>query len=146
MTSPADVLKNIENEKVFEQKRQIELLKKAEQAEEERKLLQKTVYDISNPSPALVIGIVLMILIGMYYIYVLYLKPDMTGIWYDEMGNKWIIKHCKFSNTFAVTLNNTYSGAGALYDNYVQYGNLIGVWDYADNIHFTNGSTLERLQ
>jgi hypothetical protein len=81
----------------------------------------------------------------LYVIYIIFLKPSVSGTWIDSLGNEWYLNHNTFKNIFTVSINDLPSGKGVLYDNYIRYGELIGIWDYSNTILFTNGITLERL-
>ena len=111
----------------------------------ESEILTKTIYDISNPSPIVVTAIIIGILLILYVIYIIFLKPSVSGTWIDSLGNEWYLNHNTFKNIFTVSINDLPSGKGVLYDNYIRYGELIGIWDYSNTILFTNGITLERL-
>ena len=134
--SAAEQMVIIERERETEKARQIALLENAAKAEEERKLLQKTVYDSSNPSPIFVTCMVIGTLLIMYIVYVIFLKPCMSGIWIDIAGNQWYIDHSVVKNIFTVYID----------DNYLQFGDLVGVWNYSDQIFFTDGFELNRLR
>lgn len=144
-TAPDDVIKQIENDRQQQQLYESQLKEAAIRAEQERVLLQKKIYDISNPSPIFVAVLVVAILIAMYIIYVIFLKPCMSGNWMDQAGNEWNIEHNRFTGNFRVKINNECRGVGKSLDNYVQYGNLVGVWNYNDVIYFTEGWQLQRI-
>lgn len=144
--SAAEQMAIIERERETEKARQTALLENAAKAEEERKLLQKTVYDSSNPSPIFVTCMVIGTLLIMYIIYVVFLKPCMSGIWIDTAGNQWYIDHSVVKNIFTVYVDDNYGGTGYIYDNYLQFGDLVGVWNYSDQIFFTDGFELNRLR
>lgn len=143
--APTDVLKNIQDEEWKEKAHQENLIISSIKADKERALLQKKVYDISNPSPIFVTGIVIVILLIMYFIYVIFLKSCMSGEWSDHAGNIWYISHNKFTGNFQVKINNKNRGVGKVLDNYVRYGDLIGVWNYGNIIMFTEGWQLTRF-
>lgn len=145
-TAPDDVLKLIERDKQRQQNYETQLKEAAIQAERERALLQKKIYDTSNPSPVFVAAIVMTVLLAMYVLYVLFLKPCLSGAWMDHAGNEWDIAHNRFTGNFQVKINGESSGAGQTLDNYVRYGDLIGVWDYSNLVCFTEGWQLQRIE
>ncbi len=144
-TAPADVLKSIEDEAIREQLYQTNLIDASIRAEKERALLQKKVYDLANPSPIFVASVVIAVLLAMYLIYVIFLKPCMSGEWLDHAGNTWDITHNRFTGNFRVRINGECKGSGKALDNYVRYGDLIGVWNYGNVIVFTEGWHLQRV-
>ncbi len=144
-TAPSDVLKAIEEDAIKERIYQSNLLDASNRAEQERALLQKTVYDMANPSPVMVSIIIIIILLAMYLIYVIFLKPCMSGEWMDHAGNTWDITHNRFTGNFRVKINGECKGSGKALDNYVRYGDLIGVWNYGNIIVFTEGWHLQRV-
>lgn len=144
--SAAEQMAIIERERETEKARQIALLENAAKAEAERKLLQKTVYESSNPSPIFITSMVIGTLLIMYIVYIMFLKPCMSGIWIDNAGNQWYIDHSVFKNIFTVHIDDNYGGTGYIYDNYLRFGDLVGVWNYSDQIFFTDGFELNRLR
>jgi hypothetical protein len=144
-TSPEAQLRAVRESESAELSRQQQLLERSEKAEQERKIIQKTVYDVSNPSPLAITCVVIGMLLVMYIIYLMFLKPCMSGEWVDNIGNTWNINHDKLRNVFDVTVNGKSSGVGIVYDNYIKYGKLIGAWDYSDRVVFTDGIILERV-
>lgn len=145
-TAPDDVLRNIANERQQQQAYQNKLVETSIAAERERALLQKKVYDLANPSPIFVTAVVIVILLSMYLVYVIFLKPCMSGEWMDHAGNTWDIAHNRFTGNFKVRINGECQGSGKALDNYVRYGDLVGVWNYGNVIVFTEGWQLQRLQ
>jgi hypothetical protein len=143
--APQDVLKSIENDANKERAYQANLVQEALRAEQERALLQKKVYDLSNPSPIFMTVLVVAVVLLMYLIYVLFLKPCMSGEWMDHAGNTWQISHNRFNGNLRVRINGECRGSGKVLDNYVNYGDLIGVWNYGNVIVFTEGWHLERV-
>ncbi len=145
-TAPEDVLKSIKQEQYDTAAYEENLKKKAIKAEKERALLQKKIYDLSNPSPLIVAGIVVGVLFFMYIVYLIFLKPCLSGQWMDHAGNEWTISHNRLTGNFCVKINGESSGSGKSLDNYVEYGDLIGVWNYRDVVYFTEGWQLHRVK
>ena len=144
-TAPEDVIKSIERDRQRQLTYETQLKEAAIKAEREAQLLQKKIYDSSNPSPIFVAAIVITVLLIMYIIYVVFLKPCMSGDWLDHAGNEWTISHNRFTGNFRVKINGECRGVGKTLDNYVQYGDLVGVWNYHDIIYFTEGWQLQRV-
>ena len=144
-TAPEDVIKSIERDRQQQITYETQLKEAVIKAEREQILLQKKIYDVSNPSPIFVAAIVIVVLLVMYIIYVLFLKPCMSGEWLDHAGNEWNISHNRFTGNFRVKINGECRGSGKNLDNYVHYGDLIGVWNYHDIIYFTEGWQLQRV-
>jgi len=122
-----------------------ELQRESEKAELEREMLQKHVYENANPSPIFVVAVITAIIVCMYVVYVMFVKPCMSGLWMDVAGNEWVIKHNRFTSEFTVAINGECKGTGQTYDNYVKYGDVVGVWDYANLIATTEGWHLQRV-
>ena len=140
-----DVLRAMEQENVAERSREIKLQEASVKAERERQILQKHIYDNANPSPLLIVTIGLGVLLTMWIIWMLYLKPDASGEWRDDMNNQYVLTHNRFTGNVRLRLNGKCKGFAKLVDNYFRYGELIGVWDYADSITFVNGMQLMRF-
>jgi hypothetical protein len=148
--APVDVLQSIELAKTQEKQQEEEyytnLKKQAIRAERERMLLQKKIYEVANPSPIFIAGLVIAVLISMYIVYVALLKPCLSGEWMDHAGNTWELNHNRFTGNFIVYINGVESGVGRSLDNYISYGDLVGVWNYGNVIVFTEGWQLNRVQ
>ena len=145
-TAPADVLNNIKQSEQDKEAYYAKLQEEAKRVEQERVMLQKKVYSDANPSPIFITGLIVAVLVSMYIIYVVFLKPCMSGEWMDKAGNTWDICHNKFTGMFTVTIDGKESGLGQVIDNYVSYGDLVGVWNYGNVIAFTEGWQLNRVQ
>ncbi len=155
-TAPADVLQAIDRDKVATLSRKEQekiddelyyknLKKNAIRAEQERYLLQKKIYEIANPSPVVIASLIVAVLVSMYIVYVAFLKPCLSGEWMDHAGNTWYIEHNRFTGNFTVEINGDDSGVGKAIDNYVSYGDLVGVWNYGNVLVFTEGWQLNRV-
>lgn len=114
--------------------------------EEERNLLQKIVYDVSNPSPIIITCIVLGTLLLMYIVYLVFIKPTLKGNWIDNYGNEYYIKHLPWQLTFYILHNGAVTGQGRVLDNYISLKDVAGVWNYDDEIIFVDGTVLSRLR
>jgi len=140
-----DLVLAAEIEEKKEKNRQEALLKETKRIDEEKKLLQRYVYNNANPSPLLLLGIGVAVLFALWVIYIIFLKPTVSGEWYDAYGNKLEICHSKLSGKIKVKLNDEYGGTGLVIDNYVQYGELVGIWNYNNEIAFLDGTVIYRL-
>lgn len=143
--TPRDVISNIQQEEIIERSRNVKLLEAVKKAEQEQQMLQKHIYDNANPSPLLVVTISLGVILTMWIIYMIYLKPNATGEWRDDMNNVYILTHNRFTGNVRVRMNGKCRGFAKLIDNYFRFGDLIGVWNYADNITFTNGMEIMKV-
>jgi len=140
--SPSDVVPMIK----YDQARQ-EDIKKALFNEEQQTILraerlQKYIYDNANPSPVLVICIVIGVIFLIWLLYILFLKPSLTGEWYDEKDRKYILCHSKITGDLSV--NGSTKGV-CVNGNFVKIGDQIGVWNYGNIIMFVNGGGLIRV-
>lgn len=142
---PRDVLQAVQQSEVEERSREIKLQEASRKGERERQILQKHIYDNANPDPLLIVTIGLGVILTMWILYMLYLKPDSSGEWRDDMNNQYILTHNRFTGNVKLRFNGKCGGYAKLVDNYFRYGDLIGVWDYADTIVFVNGMELNRL-
>lgn len=111
----------------------------------ETTVLEKVIYDISNPSPIIITLCVLGVLLIVYIINILFIKPNLSGIWVDYSGNLWKLNYSKLTGKFQVFINGACYGSGMVIENYVHYGDLIGVWNYENNIYFMNGEKLQKI-
>ena len=142
--APDDAIDYVKRSDQEERIRQIAVAEKANKLEEERKLLQKYVYDSANPSPIVIAVIVLAAFAIIYVIYLIFVKPCMSGEWVDIKGNVWLIKHKILTgNVVAECAEGIHRGKVS--DNFVEIGNLAGVWNYGNTIIFIDGPTLERV-
>lgn len=101
----------------------------AEEAERERARLQKIVYDVANPSPAVVLAIGLCVLLAAYVIYCIFIKPNLTGFWYDDKGREWELYQGAFTNYVDVSVSGKDGGQMKVTDSFVEYGDVYGTWN-----------------
>lgn len=144
-SAPSDIILDAEADKRSEVHRRQLLEIEGIKAEEARKLLQKNIYDNSNPSPLFMAIIVLTVLFCLYFVYILFIKPSMTGEWTDISGNIWYIVHNKLTGTLEIEINGYPKGEGQIIGNLVEYGELTGIWNNANTVVFTEGWSLERI-
>jgi hypothetical protein len=144
--APEDVIKSV-NESLRADARQAAKVKEAgDKLEADRQVLQARIYDNANPSPLLVATIALATLLTMWILYIVFLKPDASGEWRDELNNKYRLTHNRFTGTIRMRINGKCAGYAKVIDNYFRYGDLVGLWDYSDNIIFVNGIQLFRMR
>jgi hypothetical protein len=142
--APNDVIDYAKRADQEDRVRQIAIAEKANKLEEERRLLQKYVYDSSNPSPIVIAIIVLAAFAIIYVIYLIFVKPCMSGEWVDIKGNVWLIKHNILNGNVVAECTDGIT-FGKVSDNFVEIGDLVGVWNYGNTIIFIDGPTLERV-
>lgn len=124
-----------------------EQLRKAEKAaDDQQRSLQRVVNDIANPDPVLTVSMVIIIFVIVWLIYYFFVMPNISGIWFDQAGNEWRLSKKFLSNDFTVHIDGRYYGDGRIADNYFQFGNSVGVWDYMNTIVTTDGMVLARLE
>ena len=142
--APGDVDEALQKEIEDENIKKIVLAEKANKVEEERKLLQKYVYNSANPSPVLIAIIVLVAIVVIYLIYMVFIKPCLSGEWTDISGNVRTVSHNIITGNLTIERNgNIYQGKVS--DNFVEMEDLVGVWNYGNTIIFIDGPTLERI-
>ncbi len=144
-TAISDLRARAEYEKAKEERRNAALLEESKRLDEKKTILQKYIYNNANPSPLLIIGIVVSVVFCLWVIYVVFLKPTIDGEWRDEYGNKVNMCHNQLTGKIKVYMNGKYGGTGVVIDNYVKYGQLIGIWDYNNEIIFVGGTRLRRI-
>ena len=129
---------------------QLEEIKKiAAETKEKGKLLQTTVYDNSNPHPAKVAMIFALILMAIWLIYLLFVKPNMSGVWIDTNGNKWIIEQSVHGDTRVKVImkGKTIKGKARITGNIFKFKGTVGVWNYNDVVVFMNiNGGMERIK
>jgi hypothetical protein len=111
---------------------------------ESTNLLQRTINDNANPSPVYVSLAVACVLISMWLIYILFLKPNASGEWRDDKGNQWILDHGRFGGIM-ITVNKKNTYHCEIVDNMFKCGGVIGIWNYRDIILFVGGGNLTRV-
>lgn len=143
-TTPSQVLEisqdvqniNEQKQKIYENDR-----KRLERAEY---YLKKYVHENANPSPVFVLGIFILVLVILWVLYLMFIKPNASGIWYDDENNMWEINHCYFRG-LTVRLNGE-NVKCQISDNLFKCGSLLGIWNYSDIIVFINGGSLTRVK
>ena len=108
-----------------------------------RDKLQRVVDDNANPHPAFVLAVFVLVLLAVFVVYCLSLKPNASGEWVDDVGNKWVIDQSCFADTTA-----TFNGDPVeieINHNMVKSHNMIGIWNYDDDIILVGGGNLTRV-
>ena len=125
-----------------------EVKKIAADTKEKAKLLQTVVYDNSNPHPAKVAVMFALVLALIWLIYIMFVKPNMSGVWLDTKGNKWIIEQNMCQVKVKMILDGkTVKGTAKITGNIFKFKGIIGVWNYNDVVVFINGGGgMERLR
>lgn len=142
---PRDVIAEVQKSDAADASREAKLQEASRKAERDKQMLQKHIYDNANPPPLLIVTISLGVVLTMWIIYMMFLKPDASGEWRDDMNNNYILTHNRFTGNVRVRMNGRCRGFAKLIDNYFRFGDLVGVWDYGDNISFINGMQLMRV-
>jgi hypothetical protein len=138
-SAPGDVLKAITEEKTLNDARTVKIQQASAQLEKERDLLQKHIHDNANPNPIIIVTLMVVILLFLWLMHILFMKPKICGVWRDISGNRIRIKKNILSNIATVHVNSKYSGYLIVLDNFIKYGDLVGVWDYSNTILFMDG-------
>jgi hypothetical protein len=107
--------------------------------------IKNIIYESANPSPIIILLVVIIIVISLFLIYILFLKPSISGEWYDNKGNKWLINHNVLLNKASVEINNNFNFQCTIIDNYIKCSDLVGAWDYNNTIVFMDGIILSRV-
>lgn len=122
-----------------------ELQEQIDENKKNTKVLQNILTKSANPSPVYIIIIVIGVIIALWFIHYIFIKPKLTGEWYPESGSDvWKLKHRFMSNTVDVTINEKKHGTLEVVDNLISYNGRIAIWNYGNTILFTNGMILTR--
>lgn len=122
-----------------------ELQEQIDENKKNTKVLQNILTKSANPSPVYIITIVIGVIIALWFIHYIFIKPKLTGEWYPESGSDvWKLKHRFMSNTVDVTINEKKHGTLEVVDNLISYNGRIAIWNYGNTILFTNGMILTR--
>jgi hypothetical protein len=121
-----------------------QLGKKLEETENKRQYLQSILNKSANPHPVIIVLIVVSLLVILWFIHYLFIKPDISGEWHSQHNNVWRLNKKFMSNNVSVKINERNQGSLDVIDNLVEYNGLIGVWNYNNTIVFLDGTTLTR--
>ena len=116
-----------------------------QKADDRSATLERIVYEKSNPNPVYVMLFFISTLFIMWLLWASFLKPVLTGDWYDSHGNQWTIKHCPYRDVISVSVGGRALGQCSVLDNMVVCGEEIGIWDYRDTLVFLSGNTLQKI-
>lgn len=152
-TSADDIVKKIEND--MEKEKKIEIIRNdvIKKTEDTADYIQRYVYKNSNPNPIIVALCILFLILGLWLLHILFLKPHLNGKWrYSKTGEIWEIQHNKFNNSILITRINKEKSQykleklkGELINNLFSYDDKIGIWDLGDIIIFINGENLQKI-
>ena len=125
--------------------KQIQEIAKKNKAHAEH--LTEVVHDNANPHPAYVALIFALVLGVIWLLYIIFIKPNISGVWMDTSGNKWIVEQ-SFSDVDVkvVTNNRVIRGKAKLTDNIFKFKKYVGVWNYDDVVIFLGGGGMERVK
>lgn len=117
--------------------------------------LQRKVYLSSNPSPLFMTIIVLVVICAIYYIWILYGSPTLTGKWVDSSSNKTFnITHDKVNKTYTAEsstddspkqLSTQLSNVNTVNGNMINADGKLGLWDLSDTVWWIDGGTMKRI-
>lgn len=136
-----DLAKQLKREEAEEELRIQQLKETAKRAEQEQQLLQKHVTKLSNPSPLVVLICAGLIIGVVWLVYMYYIKPNISGYWISNDSNIYCIKHDPIQSSATINGHRM-----TIIDNYLKYNDVIGVWDYSNQIRWLNGQTFNRLR
>lgn len=147
--SGADVAQRVDDMKKRDDSLNITRNDVAQKTKATADVLQSYIYQNANPNPAVVVIAVLIVLLGMWVIYVALIKPSLRGSWRDVDGSMWKIHHNMFSGTLTVKHKHKdgriVAGYGDVNDNLFRFDNYMGVWNYGDIVLFVGGGGMQRV-
>lgn len=108
-------------------------------------ILQNILTKSANPSPIYIVLLTIFVLVILWMLHYIFIKPKLTGEWYPDAGNDvWHLKHKFMSNEVSVKINEKDKGHLKAIDNLIMYNNILGIWNYENTVIFTNGLILTR--
>ena len=149
MSSGADLLKFLDQEQAINVAREGEYRRVDKETQAKANIIRKVVEKSANPSPIILAVAVLIVLVGAYVLYMMYVKPCASGRWVDDSGVEYELEHNKLDGKINLTVykkqREVDQMAGKIIDNYITVASVPGVWDYADNIMLFNGTMMKRF-
>lgn len=139
--APDDIARKIKQEEADEALRIQQLKEAASRAEQEQQLLQKYVTKSAHPSPLVVLICAGILIAVVWLVYMYYIKPNISGYWISNDSNIYCIKHDPIQSSATINGHKM-----TIIDNYLKYQDVIGVWDYSNQIRWLNGQTFNRLR
>ncbi len=134
----------------------IELAENAELERKQRRELELTfkdavrakafIEDNANPNPFMTAGCVVLVFIVLWFVYRVFVAPCASGLWVDEEGARWIINHSTLMGKIWVSLEGEKIPGAILTDNLLRLEDIVGVWDYDDDIFIVGGGRLHRVR
>ena len=89
------------------------------------------------------------VLLIIYILYVIVMKPNVSGRWTDDSGNNYVFKQRLFLSFGKYTAKDTkdavWNLSGTVKGPNVSFKNVNGVWDYRNLITFPNDMKLRRV-
>lgn len=143
--SGAEAAKQAVIQAAEEKAREEKLLIESDRLDKDALYLQKYIHNNANPSPVMIAVCIVAIILVLWLIIGVGLRPNATGEWYDSSGHQWLIDHSCWSGRASAFVNNERSINIDIVDNMVKIGPKIGVWNYRDTIIFVGGGKLERV-
>lgn len=122
-----------------------EALKTTEnQLEDQANRLQRYVTLSANPSPVMLAVIFVAVLIGLWAIHMVFIKPSMSGVWY-EGPLRIFVDHNRMTDVLRIKYGDAWLPDGYVTDNLINIGGRIGVWDYRALVYMLDGGRWQRL-
>ena len=147
LTPPNQVIREI-NDSVAQRNLENSVIQQASDRNDERaQILQKHIYDLAHPNPVIVALCIIGFLVMLWIFYLIFIKPNMSGEWYDAKGDCIVVSHNLLTNSVLVKRKTDKTAIEALVlDNLFKMNDHVGVWDYNNSIVFIDGPTLTRVR
>lgn len=111
--------------------------------EQDTRMMRNIVNENANPHPVLIAVLIAGVLLSAWFLYLLLVAPDASGLWVDDLGGRWHFEHDVFGK-----LTTTYNGhlvPSSMSDNMFKSRNLLGIWNYSNVIILVDGGNLSRI-
>jgi hypothetical protein len=139
---------------VLERQKQEEaaLLSEAARITKQAQMLQKDIYKDASPHPLFVTCIIVLILIMVWVLYVMFVKPVATGEWLDAKNDQvWFIRHNPLTDSMTIKILSRDGKLIAKMRGYIKNAvfkthDALGIWDFNNVIVFVGGGGLQRVQ
>lgn len=149
-TSGADVAQIVDKDNLLKQNYETEVKRVSDETEQKANTIKKIVNRVANPHPLTISLAIIVVLVSMYLIYILFIRPCLDGNWIDTSGVEYSLRHDKLSGRVDMTAYKHHreinKSKGEIIDNYIVLAGVPGVWDYADNIILFNGVEMKRFR
>jgi hypothetical protein len=137
-----DATQNIQKAQIEERK----ILDEQQHTIQNAKRLRAYVQDISNPSPIIMAVIFISIILILWGLHRIFVRPNASGEWFDEDGNQWIISQNRFTGKVKVRFNGRWVYGASIEDNLFRVSRIVGIWDYGNNILLVGGGRLSKVR